>query len=395
MQFLIDNKILVELIFNTEPSTPTLLDLFEYVESTQIGLPTCIIKLNCRDTDMTFIQESLYDGAKIKASIKHLSIDYEYNLNLCIFGSPNINPSSLTNEGFDMNLTCILDNYKYLAGIPKNSYKGTVSNVLKQIASECNLKTQVLNTSTDSQVWYSYGRTYNHFAKHLIDHCYLSDVSLPEIVITHPNTILLRDIPEILKREPVHTLGYQTRVVYQNNEEHRKDTAINENSYIFVSYKSQNITGLYNALSTYGSVFVQNGISTSYESSAVTFSRKLTQSEINKNIKNDIREVSINYLPPNVENTYKNFYAAYAKNIRLRNLYSNLLKVLVVNEYTKIRPLDCVKVVIDLKFEDAKDEIYSGNYVVIGKTINITRNIFRELITVVNYGRNMNSRVLL
>lgn len=396
MQFLIDNQISVELTFNTEPTTATLLDLFEYVENVQIGLPTAVIKLNCRDNDSAFEKASLYDGAKIKASIKHATIEFPYILNLSIFGTPVITPSTLTNEGYDITIQCVLDYAKYLIALPKATYKGSVSNILKSIAKECSLKTNVITTS-DSQVWFSHGRSYNTFAQHVVDHCYMSEVSLPVFGITHPGTLLLKDVVDLLKKPPTHTLGYQTRVQYTDDEKRKQTAATAENAYLFVTYETKNLSGLFNATSAYGNSYLQHSVTSAndFESTKVTFSRKLANSEINKRLKIDYKEVALNYLPLDVGNTYPNFYKALAKNIRLRNLYSNLLKVCSINEYTKIRLLDCVNVVIDLKFEDTKDEVHSGNYIVTAKTINITRNLFREMITLANYGRNMQHKDLL
>lgn len=397
MQFIIDGKISIELLFNSEPSTPTFLNLFEYVENIQIGLPTALIKLNCRDEDLLFVQKSLYDGAPLQVTIKHNAIDFPYNLNLTLFGTPSISPSTATNEGYDLTLYALLGSPKYMSALTKTAYVGSISNVLTTLAKECSLIPQLINTGEDTQTWFSYGKTYMKLANYLMDHCYLNDTALPILGITHPNNLLLKNVTEILQKDPTHTLGYQTRVNYVNKDLTSENAAIAENAYLFLSYKTQNIAGLYNSLSSYGSTYIQQAVSSSYnyESSKVTFARKIPNSEVNKFLKSQLGEVAVHYLPIHTGNTYPKFYPAYAKNTRLRSLYSNLLQALTVNEYTKIRILDCVKVAIDLKFTTAKDDIYSGNYLVTGKTINITRNIFREKITLTNYGRNMANNNLL
>lgn len=396
MQFLIDSKISVQMTFKTEPTIPAILDLFEYIENIQSGLPTCKIKLNCRDLDTLFISESLYDGAKVKVKINHAVIKFEYNLNFAIFGTPSVVPSKVTSEGYDITLYGILDNYKYLSGVAGNSYSGSVSSVLTTLAKECGLSANLLQTA-ENQVWYGHGRAYYNLARHLIDHCYLSGSSLPVIGVTHPNTLILRDIVDLLKKAPLHTLSYQTKVEYKDTEGKRDEAAIENSNYVFTTYQTKNVAGLYNSTGTYGSTFLQDSItdSKSFESKSVTFDRRIGNSEINKGEKGSIKEAVLTYMPLDVGGTYDNYYIAEAKNKRIRNLYSNVVKALVVNEYTRIRLLDTVLLSIDLKYQDAKDVTYSGNYIVTAKTLNITRNIFREAITLTNYGRNMKTTDLL
>ena len=396
MQFVIDNKITIQIAFQTEPVTATVLDLFEYIENIQAGLPTCLIRLNCRDNDLNFVRSSLYDGAKVNVGIRHETIDFPYKLKLRVFGTPVVLPSQVTNDGYDMTIYCTLDNYPYLSSLTKSSYKGSCSSVLNQLGLECGFKTAAIQTN-ESQVWYGHGRTYFNLARYITDHCYISDSSLPAVCITHPNTILLKDVTDVLAKKPTHILSYQTKVVYKDGDNKKIDDALLKNSYVFVSYQSKNVAGLYNTVSSYGNSYLQDSVisDNSFESKSVTFTRKLPNSEINKVEKSTIKEVAVNYMPLDIGNTYNKFYEAEAKNKRLRTLYSNILRALTVNEYTKIRPLDCVKVMIDQKYIDSKEDVYSGNYIVTSKTINITRNVFREMITLTNYGRNLKNNYTL
>jgi hypothetical protein len=396
MQFQIDAKITVDIKFQTEPATPTLLSSFEYIENTQIGLPTCQIKLNCRDSDLEFVRTSLYDLAPFSVEIRHSIIDFPYNLNLVVFGAPDITPSTTTDEGYDITVHAILNTYKFLVALPATSYKGSVSGVLTRLGKECDLSVDIITTG-DSQVWYSHGRTYFTFANHLCDYSFINPTALPIIGVTHPKTLIFKDLTGLLAANPKHQLEYLTKATYAGTEVSRENKAIEKNSYVFASYQAKNLAGLYNALGSYGKTFLQKSVQTSqdFESSTVTFNRRTPVSEINKKGKSIIKEVNYQHLPLDVGNTYNNYYKAYAKNQRLRYLYSNVLKVVTINEYTKIRLLDTVKVSIDQKFEDSKEEVYSGNYVVTGKTINITRNIFRELITLTNHGRNLKNNSML
>lgn len=382
--------------FAEEPTLPAILDTFEYIENIQAGLPTCRIKLNCRDLDSRFVSSSLFDGAKVAVRIQHETIQFDYNLKFALFGSPVVTPSRLTNEGYDISMYGILDNYKYLTGVAGNSYQGSVSSVLKTIAAECGLATSLIQTA-ENQTWYGHGRAHCNFARHLVDHCYLSPSSLPILGITHPNTLVMKDVVDMMKKKPKHVLTYQTKVKYKDDTKTKSDQAIEENTYVFATYQTKNVSGLYNSIGSYGSTFLQDSTSSakSFESKSITFDRMLANSEINKDTKSSIKEATVTYMPLDTGNTYDNFYVAEAKNKRIRNLYSNIFKALVVNEYTKIRLLDGVHLSIDLKFEDAKDTTYSGNYIVTAKTVNITRNVFREAITLTNYGRNMATSSLL
>lgn len=383
------------MLFVQEPTLPAILDTFEYIENIQAGLPTCRIKLNCRDIDTQFVSSSLYDGAKVAVRIKHATIDFEYNLKLALFGSPVVTPSKVTNEGYDIAIYGILDNYKYLTAVAGSSYQGSVSSVLQSIGTECGLTTNLIQTA-ENQTWYGHGRAYYNFARHLVDHCYVSSSSLPVVGVTHPNTLIMRDVVDLLKGKPKHTLAYLTKVNYKDDDKEKLDKATNENTYVFSTYQTKNVAGLYNSVGSYGSTFVQDSTSSarSFESKSVTFDRRNTSSEINKDVKSLIKEAAIAYMPLDTGNTYEQFYTAEAKNKRIRNLYSNIFRALVINEYTKIKLLDSVHLAIDLKFEDAKDTTYSGNYIVTAKTINITRNVFREAITLTNYGRNMSTNLL-
>lgn len=396
MQFEIDSKIIVNVTFSTEPSTPTILETLEYCENIQAGLPTCKLVLGIRDTDSIFLSKSLYDGAPLNVKIDHVDIDFSYNLNLSIFGSPTMNPARSTNEGYQVTLYAVLYTYKYLTSITNNSYKGSVSSVLTTLAKECGLRTAIVPTS-DSQIWYSHGRTYHSLAQYLVNHCYMSDTSLPVLGITHPNTLVMKDIVGSLLKSPTHTLSYLAKVIYKDAEEVKKNEANEQNNYIFVTYTTKNVSGLLNNTSTYGNTYLQDSVedASGFESSGVTFTRRINNSEINKQTKKAVKGVTTNYFPINTGNTYANFYKAEAKNKRIRNLYSNVFRALTVNEYTKIRLLDTVRLLIDTKFEDGKDSVYSGNYIVTAKTINISRNFFREAITLVNYGRSMDAADLL
>lgn len=396
MRFQINKYLTLDLVFKTDPKTPSVVEKIEYVESVQAGLPTCKINLNVRDPDSEFISKSIYDGASILLKITHSKIGSPVFLPLAIFGSCDLEPSRTLGEGYTLPIVATLDFKKYLSGITQNMYKGSVSKVLATLARECKLKTSLVETG-DLQNWFSYGKTYKNLAQYLVDHSYMTSSSLPVIGVTHPGTLLFKDVTSELKKSSKHTLRYITTADPSLQEETKIERAVKKNEYVFTTYESKNISGILNSSGAYGNLFIRDSIITSknFESNLIDFSRSLRNSEINATVKSAVQSTDIHYLPVDAGNTYPEFSKAYAKNMRLRTVYSNVLRVMLVDEFTKIKLLDTVSVQLDEKYENGKDSLFAGKYIVAHKTISLVKNVYREVITLVNYGRNMNSLELI
>ena len=385
-------SVTLELTFNSIPEVAPVLSKFEYIEHVQQHLPSALIELYFRDEDTTFIQTSLYDGAIVKVTIADITVDDTKVLALRVLGTPSFSPSQ-NNEGYFLTISCLLNFPKYFHAVANTGYNGSVSAVLSTLASECGLETQ-LAQSGDTQFWYTHGRSYSAMVQYLVDHCYLSSTSLPVSCVVHPGIILLKDIFAELKKLPRYELLYKQSFSLKTDEAERKRVkTISDITYTFHDFRSKNIAGVLNASSGYGNTFLQHSVDPAkdFEQSNLKFVRDVTNSELNKKVKSAVQRTDINYLPFNIGNTYPEFYKAYCKNIRFRDLFSNVLEVGSVGVFSKIYPLQNIQVSFDRKFEASKDVTYSGKYICIGKTINILKNIYREKITLANYGRMMNN----
>lgn len=392
MHFQINNYITLDLAFKTEPASPSVVEKFEYIENVQTALPTCRIILHVRDSDTEFISNSIYDGAALAVKVNHSKIDAPIFLQLLIFGTPKIEPDKTLGEGHTLDILAILSSYKYLTGVTQTAYKGSVSSVLSTLARECGLQTSIVQTG-ELQTWFSYGKTYKNMAQHLVDHCYMSSKSLPVFGITHPNTIIFKDVTSELKRTAQHTLKYIATADPSQNEDTRLERADTSNEYVFSTHESKNVSGILNSTGTYGNVYLQDSIITanSFENSLIDLDRTIKNSEINSIIKSSVKNTSIRYLPIDMQNTYSDYYKAYEKNQRLRTVYSNVLKVILIDNYSKIHLLDTVNILIDEKYESGKELMFGGKYIVTQKTVIIVKNLYREVLTLVNYGRNMDT----
>ena len=158
IHFNIGDSTELDLSFESIPAIAPLLLLFEYVEHIQQHLPAAKIVLHLRDDDTDFIQRALYDGASIIVKVTNSTIDYLQVMNLRVFGTPSPTPSP-KNEGFVIEIFCLLDFPKFFHAVAKTGYEGSVSTVLGTLARECDLVTQAIQTG-DSQFWYTYGRSY-------------------------------------------------------------------------------------------------------------------------------------------------------------------------------------------------------------------------------------------
>jgi hypothetical protein len=392
VRFQINKYLTLDLAFKVEPKVPAVVESFEYVENIQSGLPTCKLVLHVRDNTSEFISKAVYDGASIVAKITHSKIDSPIVLPLSIFGNAKLEPNKTLGEGYTLPIVATLDFKKYLTGVTQNAYKGTVSTVLATLARECKLKTNILQTG-GNQVWFSYGKTYKNLAQYLTDHSYISSTSLPVLGVTAPGVLIFKDVTFELKKSTKHTLKYLTSADPSLEENLRVERAVKNNEYVFTTYESSNLSGILNSSGAYGNLFIQDSVNSSkqFENNLIDFSRSLKNSEINNSVKGVVKNTDTHYLPLDVGNTYPEFTKAYAKNIRLRTVYSNVLKVMLIEDFSKIKLLDTVTVQLDEKYENGKDPLFAGKYIVVHKTVSIVKNLYREVLTLINYGRNMNS----
>lgn len=334
------------------PGQPDLFDEVCIIENATQLVPTMTFKINDAHNDLIRALH-ISDGMKVDVRVSEKDSDDVELSNFRVFGGDTIRNFS---EGHYNDFNCILDVPKYISKAARVGLKGTTSEAMEKIASDCGL-TFKGDTTNDEQVWLSAGMTYNQWARHLSTHGYISDESCMYFAVNENKELIYKDVINVLTSET-------PKKKLTSSLEAQKDEIIISGN------RAKTSSGLLNNWVNYGYLARKDGVSGKEEIfEKVTVRKKETALAQNTEVRDQVEIARIDMLPFNCGNTYDKYEQAFYQNFRLRSTFTESLS-LIVYTYTDINLLDVVEVRIGhgVGPQDRTETVKSGNYLVIAKT---------------------------
>lgn len=243
-----------------------------------------------------------------------------------------------------------------------SSLRGTSAAVLRKIAEQCFLKFEGSSTA-DPQVWFPRNRPYHQWARDIASRAYRSETSCMQLALDLTGCLLFRDINEEV--EPSVNIALATP---------------REGYVLAVDFAPQTFSGSLNHLTGYASQRIEQDLgnpNVHVTHSNVQVSKRSREGAllVNKDVHKKVVQSRVRFAPISPGNVHPAYEKAYYQNLRLANLFSSGLEVLLA-EPSNARLLDVVGVHLDSP--ESYVNIYSGGYRVVSRTIYIQGTTYYE-----------------
>jgi len=319
-------------------------------------MPTCVL-------DLLFYAQAfdtypIVDGSSIEVTIQNadLNINETYN-----FGVYNIEEIKQNQQFLTMRITGVVDFYSgYIDGNILNSYCNTYE-IFNKVADDCKLKKDI-DMTNDKQLWVAGEKNVYDFLTYLTQHAYIDDTSGMFWCLTANNTILFKNISNILKNvNDAFIISQVTGYDPQNKTYNYTSADLKvESGFCNVVEGGYGGKDFYFDLEKYEQQEADSRI--------VISANKMIN--ISKNLSQGLQN---SYLPLNIGNYHPNYYNAYKQNIRT-------LSTLSIHAYLLCQTLQPFKLGELVKFVysdsqelDTGSKILSGNYIITKKHIEIQK----------------------
>lgn len=260
-------------------------------------------------------------------------------------------------EGPKIVANFILDCPKYITGTFTESFEGTSSAVMSEIASRCGLTADV-STTSDQQIWLNFGQTRAAFAEDVAIHGYANETSCMYRALTSEHVLVYKDaIGELNKGSPKITISL--------NAEDGAGKIIQARDIRDVS-----VSGVMNTWLNYGWKYPEHSLSGDEQLNS-EYNVQTTEQylPINSEVKDEVKGARLEYCTKlDCRNTHKNYNKAYYINMRGRSLLAERMHVLI-EEPSELQLLD----VVEYRHVDGAQRTgkATGNYIVTAKTVHI------------------------
>lgn len=309
--------------------------------STRIHVP--MIHMSITDNlDFLVNNKLLFDNCLITVIIGDQSAQsttYEFRLNSFT------NPNSVVSDSRIIELDGYLNLVKYWQSTSSESFTGTSSALLSNIASKCSLNYIGDNTS-DSQTWFPRNMPFYEWARSSSERGFKSQTSCMQLGIDISKTMIYTDIAS--RENPVRNISIGKP----------------KPGFLYAMDASPSSSpGAKNNLSGYSSSLIEQDLMTT-EKVTVEGIKLLKGSErrsltINTSVKELAGMGRVRFSPIDPGNVHPKYEQAMYQNRRIANLYVNKLEV-IVNEPSKLKLLDSVTVHLDNEHRNI-DKL-GGNY---------------------------------
>lgn len=333
-------------------SLPNMFSDFTIIENVNQLVPTLSFSLN--DETSNFLKEKqIVDGTLIDIKISKNEKDDKESSKFRVFNGAT---ERVDSSGHYHNFNCVLDVMKYVSGVARTAIKGSTSEALAKICTDCKMTFKGESTN-DSQIWISAGMTYNQWARQLTSHAFKNVNSCMIHAVNENKEFLYIDIiNKLMSAKPVKNLVHTIAVA-------PSDT----NSIVIAFNESHTASGLLNCWVNYGYIVRKEGVDTSEIFENIEVKVKENSIAQNAEVKKQVGVARIDILPFNCGNTYANYEKSYYQNFRLKSTFTESLSVIIL-EYSDIKLLDIVEVKIGYSVYDQQPTIKSGSYLVVAKT---------------------------
>lgn len=280
------------------------------------------------------------------------------------------------------NITGVLNIPQYFSIKNIKSFNSNSSDVVSSICLSTGLNPPIIDITSDNQNWLCDNLTYADFiVKHVLPHSYKSNSSWMQYYVSPTlYTILFKDVASKFLEPPI-------KILSNNTDDITADFLISE-------YKVESSSGANNKRGGYGTKNASYSLSSGITNitSGIQAS-KTSNIDIDANLVGQTSKTIFSAL--DIGNTHLKFHLSYAQNLRLKQLYSLKLDILVRN-YTNIEGFDIVNVnIISTINSNQLDEELSGKYIVMGKAQVGTTGEYVEKLCLIRQGTNLKVRGIL
>lgn len=340
------------------------LNFLQIAWTTRSILPT--FRLGIFDARHVLDKVELQDGIPIRLVIKPLGLD-TITFNFRKYD----HTKTFNGTGFSYELDGYLDFPRFWTGTTLAGFRGTSSDALSNIASQCGLKFDGVATS-DSQLWMPRNRTFGEWAYSIKQRGFVSSASYMEVGVNPDGTLLYRDITQLPAPQKTIILGQykQGAMTAMDYMPHARSGLNNK------------MTGYQN--SRYAQSMTGQIATTPY--TQVTVDVDTTSPLYNKTVQDLVQRGYQSYGAIDVGNTHENYELAIYQNLRIANTYSLDVEFLMQSP-TNLGLFDTFVFSVDQEV-NKQDAAYAGTYTTVGRSMVVSGGQFAEKILGTRTGLN-------
>lgn len=361
----IEGRIYIEIKIDGKPlDGANLVSSLALLEGTACTAPSLMMILN--DNSQTLTKElCLTDGNEILITVGKTpndlkTITRQYRLFSVMQMAGQAGPR--------LQVLGIYDAPKYTTESARDSYEGTSSAVLKQLAEKCKLDydgPEDFNGrgTVDNQVWLSVSKNRGAFVQqNVAPYAYVDEFSAMYAALTSLGVLKFRNLLDVVAT-PMEEIKY---VFLHNIGE--GDTDSSKQVYRVDQSKERSDAGLMNSMANYGSTQIVDGPSgiTQVEDK-VDVKTSAPYLAINDQVAQTVGRAKISYGPIDCGNVHDKYYRAEYQNKRQLALFSERVSILI-SEPTEVQLFDPV-LYKQANADPARPVRNSDIYIVVAKTI--------------------------
>lgn len=368
MAYSVQGRIEVSVFINNVEFPLDAMNALNYLQiawTTRTILPT--FRLGVFDARHVLDNLSLQDGIPIRIVIKPLG------LTTVTFNFRKYDHTKTFNgTGFIYEMDGYLDFPKFWTGTSIGGFRGTSSDALANIASQCGLTFDGVPTS-DSQLWMPRNRTFGEWAYAIKKRGFVSESSYMELGINCDGTMLYRDVTQLPSPQKTIILGqYKQGAMTAMDYTPKARSGLNNK-----------MTGYQNTR-THQTIMSTTALTTSNNSVVTT--PDTTAPLYNKTVQGLVQRGYQSYGGIDVGNTHENYERALYQNIRIANTYSLDVEFLMQSP-TNMGLFDTFVFAVDQE-ANKQDAAFAGTYTTVGRSMLITGAQFAEKILGTRTGLN-------
>lgn len=337
-----------------------------YLQDGGFGTPVPVLQLILSDSNGTLDEDlNLQDGTKI--TIK-LSKSRE-KLKIKDFRVFSFEKQTAA-DGPKMIVTCLFDAPEWVAGVYTESFEGSSSSAIQQMASRAGLKYDGPKGTDDSMIWLNVNRTRTSFSEDIAMRGYSNPQSCMSRLLTSEGVVRYKDLFEEIQKAPMYTYLKDT-----------DESAAQGTPVTIRETHNASVSGLQTHLMNYGQTQYSHSLDVAGQKDIDGLDAPVIGNSlpINDEVKGMVhqRGSRITYtgfdpgtFPKPASNLHEYYEDAQYQNLRYLGLFSERLKILT-DDYTEVQPFD----VADYRQSDAlkgefeEKRLLGGNWIVGGKTI--------------------------
>jgi hypothetical protein len=323
---------------------------------------------------------SISDGTPL--NIKIGRYDNQQNLqyyNFRVFSQHGPVPAS---GGQIYSLNCIIDSAKYIRGIVQQSFNGTSSQAISQIAAAAGLQFSGVPTN-DSQAWLPSRCSYMQMARKIANHGYVDAQSYMRLGLTKANLVKYYNASALIGQKP------KAALVMGDINQLPKNILqqVGNLAFVVFDYKPASQSGIRNFATGYGAKQQQQTLDGSNVDLTHVNATKLSNSfDINSAVYAAVDFVKSSYVPPDAGNSHPNYIQAGYQNQRIKAVFSNEIDVLLMT-MSGLEIFDIVYLQLVDKTTRKVFTAYTGMYFVEAITGSVMGNRYYEKVRLVNTGK--------